>query len=95
MVPLLQLAVILSLTSRLTVGQFPAICNTPENLETKTCCPDNCGGEAKGKCESVVEPAMIQSENANTTIIDILRDAPNIQGKETADARFLWPTSVF
>ena len=95
MVPLLQLAVILSLTSRLTVGQFPAICNTPENLETKTCCPDNCGGEAKGKCESVVEPAMIQSENANATIVNILRDAPNIQGKGTADARFLWPTVVF
>ena len=43
----------------------------------------------------IVEPAMIQAQNANATVIETLRNAPNIPEQGTADARFLWPTVVF
>ena len=40
-------------------------------------------------------PAAAQADKANLTVIDILRDAPNVPEKGTADARYRWPTTVF
>ena len=81
------------LFSHITCGQFPSICNTPENLQEKTCCPNNCRGQ--GTCRNITELANIQSQSANPTIIGILQNAPNVPAKGTADARYLWPTVVF
>nr|CAE01389.1 tyrosinase-like protein [Suberites domuncula] len=78
-----------------TFCQFPAICNTPENLQTKTCCPNNCGGPTRGSCDNFTEVVRAQWEASNFTITNILRNAPNEPQKGTADARYLWPTVVF
>ena len=78
-----------------TFTQFPAICNIPNNLQTKTCCPNNCGGPTRGSCESVTERVVARWGKANSEVNAILEDAPNQPQKGTADARYLWPTVVF
>ena len=91
---LLSHALILSLLSCTTVfGQFPSVCNTPQSLDTKTCCPNDCNGN--GKCESINELASSQLECANPEVVEILQNAPNVPEKGTADARYRWPTVVF
>ncbi len=79
----------------LAYGQFPAVCNTQENLDSKTCCPTNCGGRNRGSCINITQEAVDQSDNANSTIVKILRNAPDTTEKGTADGRYLWPTVVF
>ena len=91
---LLLLSAVFLLFPWITSGQFPAICNQPENLETKTCCPNNCG-DTRGTCRNITASVAAQWEVANRTVTDILRDAPNQPQKGTADARYLWPTVVF
>ena len=81
------------LSPRATSAQFPTICNTPESLETKTCCPNNCNG--RGSCVNVTELVAAQYEKDNQNVVEILRNAPTVQAKGTADARFMWPTVVF
>ena len=83
------------LPSQYVWGQFPADCNTPDRLESKTCCPDNCGGEERGECMSIVDLASDQSDNADPEVVEILENAPNVPEKGTADARYRWPTVVF
>ena len=94
------MAVILSLmlclvSPWIASAQFPAICNTEQALQSKTCCPNNCGGPTRGTCENITEEAATQSRNADPAVIDILRMAPQEMEKGTADARFMWPTVVF
>ena len=44
---------------------------------------------------NITSEVMQQWNNANSTIVGILRDTPNQPAKGTADARYLWPTVVF
>ncbi len=87
--------VLICLFVTLAACQFPASCNTPENLDTKTCCPSDCGGASRGSCVNVTEDVVEQWERANSTIVGLLRNTPNEPQKGTADARYLWPTVVF
>ena len=73
----------------LTWAQFPAVCNTPDSLSTKTCCPDNCGSH--GTCVSVREEVERSWESANTTIVQILRGLPGYP----QDVRYQWPLNIF
>ncbi len=91
----LPIASFLILLPLLAYGQFPAVCNTQENLNSKTCCPANCGGLTRGSCVNITQEAIGQWESANSTIVEILRNAPNTPQKGTADGRYLWPTVVF
>ena len=86
---------VIFLSAWFAAGQFPTVCNNPTSLDTKTCCPNNCGGVERGRCENISALASDQLETANSTVVDILFNAPNISGKGTADARYRWPTVVF
>ena len=44
---------------------------------------------------SIAEVASEQSQKADQDVIKILLNAPNVQQKGTADARYQWPTVVF
>ena len=92
---LLVLSTVFLLSPSITYCQFPAICNTQINLDTKTCCPNNCGGSAKGTCKNVTAEVADQYQDANSIVREILRNAPNEPEKGTADSRYLWPTVVF
>ena len=70
-------------------AQFPAVCNTPDSLSTKTCCPDNCG--TRGTCVSIREEVERSWDSANVTIVKILR---GIQGLPQ-DVRYQWPLKIF
>ena len=76
-------------------AQFPAICNTPDSLRTKTCCPNNCGGPTRGNCQNITARVAAQWELADSEVNEILQNTPNEPQKGTADARYLWPTVVF
>ena len=95
MMVLVSIALFLLLPSCFVFGQLPTVCNTPVSLETKTCCPNNCGGEERGACVNIVDLASTQSGNADPDVIEILQNAPNVPEKGTADARYQWPTVVF
>ena len=86
---------VLLLSPWTTLGQFPATCNNPESLQTKTCCPNNCGGPTRGSCENITAQVAAQWELADPVITNILKRAPDLPQKGTADARYLWPTVVF
>ncbi len=76
-------------------AQFPAVCNTPENLQNKVCCPNNCNQDrSRGDCVDVTSKAEGQSDDSEQEIVDVLRNAPTTD-KGTIDSRFLWPTMVF
>ena len=89
---LLYLAII-AVASVAVLGQFPSVCNTPENLETKTCCPSNCNGN--GRCKNIYSNAFNQSKFADPDVVQILQQTPNVPEKGAADARYLWPVVVF
>ena len=78
-----------------TLGQFPAACNDPESLQTKTCCPNNCGGLTRGHCENITAQVVAQWELADPVITTILKHTPEQPQKGKGDARYLWPTVVF
>ena len=76
-------------------AQFPAVCNTPDSLRTKTCCPNNCGGPTRGNCQNITARVVAQWELADSEVNEILQNTPNEPQKGTADARYLWPAVVF
>ena len=76
-------------------AQFPAVCNTPDSLQRKTCCPNNCGGPTRGNCQNITARVVAQWEMADSEVNKILQNTPNEPQKGTADARYLWPTVVF
>ena len=93
---LLLLIAALSLSPYITSAQFQTICNTPENLQSKTCCPNNCNAiNGQGSCQDIVLPVGTQADKANQTVNEILVNTPNVPEKGKADARYLWPTVVF
>ena len=55
-------------------AQFPAVCNTPDSLSTKTCCPDYCGSHRT--CVSNREVVERSWDSANVTIVDFLLGEP-------------------
>ena len=78
------------------LGQFPAVCNRQENIQTKTCCPSNCGeGQGRGKCRNITAEVISQWERADPVVTGIMKDAPTNPQKLAADSRYLWPTVVF
>ena len=95
MVALTVISILFLVLPWIATGQFPAICNTPEALQTKICCPDECGGPTRGQCKNITAQAIEQSERVDREVLEILKDAPNNEQKGTADARYLWPTVVF
>ena len=66
-------------------AQFPAVCNTPDSLSTKTCCPNNCGSH--GSCVSIVQDASW--DDADETVVALVRFVTPL------DHRCEWPTRVF
>ena len=70
----------------LTWAQFPAVCNTPGSLSTKTCCPDNCGSH--GTCVSIREEVERSWDSANATIVHGIARLPQ-------DVRYQWPLRIF
>ena len=95
MMLLLVLSAVFILSPSITYCQFPAICNTQTNLDTKTCCPNGCGGPARGTCKNVAAEVADRYQDANSTVREILHNTPNEPEKGTADSRYLWPTVVF
>ena len=70
-------------------AQFPAVCNTPESLSTKTCCPDNCGSH--GNCVCIHEEVERSWGSANATIVNLLHGEPGWP----QDVRYQWPLKIF
>ena len=95
MMVLLTLSTLFLVLPWIASGQFPAICNTPEALQTKICCPDECGGPTRGQCKNITANVAAQSERVDREVLEILEDAPYNEQKGTADARYKWPTVVF
>ena len=92
----LSLTALLLVFPWITSAQFPAVCNTPENLQTKTCCPNDCGSSSgRGRCVNISALVAKQWEQANSNVVRILLDAPNQPQKGTADSRYQWPIVVF
>ncbi|XP_064400966.1 L-dopachrome tautomerase-like [Halichondria panicea] len=86
--------IILLCLLRCTFAQFPAVCNTPENLQSKVCCPNNCNG--RGDCVNVKSNAERQSVDADPEIVAVLKNTSNVSEKgNRIDSRYLWPTMVF
>ena len=83
------------LTPSIVSSQFPTVCNTRESLQSKTCCPNECGGPTRGTCRNISSVAATQAQTADQAVINILQAAPEEPQKGTADSRYLWPTVVF
>eukprot|EP00800_Vazella_pourtalesii_P000180 TRINITY_DN10182_c1_g1_i1.p1 TRINITY_DN10182_c1_g1~~TRINITY_DN10182_c1_g1_i1.p1 ORF type:complete len:575 (-),score=43.43 TRINITY_DN10182_c1_g1_i1:171-1895(-) len=76
-------------------SQFPAVCNNAESINTKTCCPNNCGGVVKGNCTNITAEVDETWSRSRPDVVQLIRDSPNLQGKGKADVRYKWPTMVF
>ena len=49
----------------------------------------------RGNCENITNLVVAQAKRSNSTILNLLRNAPNTPQKNTADVRYLWPSVVF
>ena len=82
---------VLLLCAPLVWGQFPAVCNTPDHLAAKECCPNSCG---RGTCGDISNTIVTSWNAAQREIVEILRDGPN--GRNwPIDVRYQWPLLVF
>ena len=82
---------VLLLAAPLVWGQFPAVCNTPDNLNTKECCPNNCGN---GQCLNIRNIVERSWNNSDRRVVDILGEGPADANWPT-DVRYQWPLLVF
>lgn len=71
---LLAVWFMLLLSASLVWGQFPAVCNTPDNLNAKECCPNDCSG--RGNCDNITDKVMMSWDAANQSVVEILRNGP-------------------
>ena len=68
---------VLLLSAPLVWGQFPAVCNTPDHLAAKECCPDSCGSRrGRGNCVDISDTVVRSWNAAQRGIVEILRDGP-------------------
>ena len=82
---------VLLLAAPLVWGQFPAVCNTPDNLNAKECCPNNCGN---GQCRDIRNIVEISWNNSDTRVVEKLLDGA--RGRNwPIDVRYQWPLLVF
>ncbi len=81
---------LLLLSVSLSWGQFPAVCNTDDSLETKTCCPNGCGN---GTCGSVRESVRMAWYSNMGDQLQAVVTAMNLS--ESADVRYEWPLRIF
>ena len=82
---------VLLLTAPLVWGQFPAVCNTPNNLDDKECCPNSCG---QGNCENIRDTVTRSWNAADSSVVEKLRNGPN-NNNWPIDVRYQWPLLVF
>ena len=71
----------------LALAHFPAVCNTQESIDFKTCCPNNCG--TRGLCVNIVAEVEYSWDTADQIIVEIVGDVLPL------DVRYLWPIKVF
>ena len=89
---LLAVWFMLLLSASLVWGQFPAVCNTPDNLNAKECCPNDCSG--RGNCGDITDKVMTSWDAADQSVVEILRNGP-INESWPFDVRYQWPLRVF
>lgn len=82
---------VLLMSAPLVWGQFPAVCNTPDNLNAKECCPNNCG---HGFCRNISDSVVSSWNNADTSVVEKLLEGA--MGRNwPIDVRYQWPLLVF
>lgn len=77
------LAVLILGGIELVTAQIPSVCANNANLQSGECCPDNCGGSARGVCVNV------------STMCNIGYDGSGLPENFTNDGRFNWPSQIF
>ena len=71
----------------LACAQFPAACNTPESIDSKRCCPNDCG--AHGTCVNIVKDVESSWNSADQTVVELVHYVIPL------DIRYQWPARVF
>ena len=89
---LLAIWFVLLLSVHLVLGQFPAVCNTPDSLNAKECCPNDCSG--RGNCDNITEKVVTSWDDADPMVVEILRNGPTNESWPL-DVRYQWPLRVF
>ena len=77
------LAVLILGGVELVAAQIPSVCANNANLTSGRCCPDNCGGSARGVCVDV------------STICKTDYSSMGLPANFTNDGRFNWPSQIF
>ena len=92
---LLAIWFMLLLSVPLVWGQFPAVCNTPDSLNAKECCPNDCSG--RGNCMDITNDVVMSWNSADESVVEILRNGPANDPNESwpLDVRYQWPLRVF
>ena len=80
---LLILAVLLLGGVGLVAAQIPTVCANNADLQSGRCCPNNCGGSARGTCTQV------------SSVCKTNYDSSGLPEKFTSDGRFNWPSQIF
>ena len=81
-VPLI-LAVLILGGVGLVAAQIPTVCANNATLQSGRCCPNNCGGSARGTCTQV------------STMCKTNYDSSGLPENFTSDGRFNWPSQIF
>ena len=89
---LLAIWSMLLLSVPIVLGQFPAVCNTPDSLNAKECCPNDCSG--RGNCMNITDQVVMSWDAADREVVEILRDGPPGESWPL-DIRYQWPLRVF
>ena len=91
---LLAIWFVLLLSVHLVLGQFPAVCNTPDSLNAKECCPSDCSGH--GNCIDITDKVVTSWGAADREVVEVLRNGPtNTNERWPLDVRYQWPLRVF
>ncbi len=85
----LSVLLLLLLSVSLSWGQFPAVCNTDDSLETKTCCPNDCG---RGSCVNVSGIVTKSWSESNQTVVNATKPS---ESNSPVDVRYQWPLCIF
>ena len=77
---LILAVLILGAGVELVAAQIPLVCANNADLQSGRCCPDNCGGSARGECEDV------------STMCKTDYSSMGLPAHFTNDGRFNWPS---